>query len=159
MKGVFSLEWVKVVLMVSILAKIKAKHLAQLSFFCLSVLHTRKCEYEEQKFRLCLLGRIMRQLSFIEGRSVNGILCIQRVRNFMLRFNVWACRSTVTAVQKLIIAQLANKFPVPHETRRFIPVFIKDHHWTSSWRSWINFIPTRLIYFRSILLLSFILRF
>jgi hypothetical protein len=87
MKGVFALEWVKVVLMVSILAKIKAKHLAQLSFFCLSVFHTCKCEYEEQKFRLYLLGRIMRQLSFIEGRSVNGILCIQRVRNFMLRFS------------------------------------------------------------------------
>jgi hypothetical protein len=56
-------------------------------------------------------------------------------------------------LQKLIIAQLAKKFPVFYETLRFIIVFIKARQWTLSSASLIQSILTQIC-LRSILILS-----
>jgi hypothetical protein len=43
-------------------------------------------------------------------------------------------------------------------TRRFITVFTKARHWTLSWASWIQFVPSITVSLRSCLMVSFYLR-
>jgi hypothetical protein len=57
------------------------------------------------------------------------------------------CTSSVELVlaEKLIVAQLFNKFPVFYRTRRFIVESTRPCHWSLLWDTWIQSTPLHCI--------------
>jgi hypothetical protein len=61
-------------------------------------------------------------------------------------------------LEKLIVAQLVQQFPVFYGTRRFITVFTRARHGSLSWARCIQSTPSHPVFIRSILILSSHLR-
>jgi hypothetical protein len=52
-----------------------------------------------------------------------------------------------TLLEKLIVAQLVNKFPVFYEAWKFIAVGTRARHWMLSWATWIQSTPSHPVSF------------
>jgi hypothetical protein len=61
-------------------------------------------------------------------------------------------------LEKVTNAQLLKKFLAFFETRNFITVFTRAHHWYLSWARWIQSTPSQSISLKPILILSYQLR-
>jgi hypothetical protein len=57
-------------------------------------------------------------------------------------------------LEKLIVTQLVKIYPSCYRTQRFITVFTRTRHWSTSWARWIQSTTSRHISLRSILILS-----
>jgi hypothetical protein len=57
-------------------------------------------------------------------------------------------------LEKHIVTQLFEKYPIFYGTQRFIIVFTRAHHWSLTWAHWIQFTHLQHIALRSILILS-----
>jgi len=54
---------------------------------------------------------------------------------------------------KLIVVELVKKFAIFNETRKFINIFIRAHHWSLTWARWIQPTSSHTVSLRYILIL------
>jgi hypothetical protein len=78
----------------------------------------------------------------------SGLVIPDRYHSYLLTYlRSWSL------LEKLSIVQPFKKFPEFYGTQRFVAVFTRDLHWSLSWASSIQYIPSHTISLRTVLIL------